>query len=372
MVLFASIQILLGNVLDATKVIENYGLKYKSDKFCVANMYKIFGITYLMEEARNDAIACFDKSLKCFKELKSYHGQASVYYLKSLAIRIHDYEDEYNNVNSQIEAKKLAEKAMFYYKIIQHRDGFIASAALFGSDENPPNKVVNFEMLNDPNYVPYIDRQTQYEFMSLGIEPTFTTKFDKNIDIEEEISSKKRRTTRISSGSGMIRKMGALKTNQFLASGMDDIKLTKVYKNESKTMDSQAIGKIDEQKAMSIVSGVIHKKFAPIILNKVEEHKIEPIKANLNKDIIKETDESIEKPSVSSASPKKSIIQSSRNFKSITHEIPRKSNSKVKNNDDKIKEQLQRKKEIQQRYTFTRKTNSAKKYNSNRTSSKQI
>ena len=68
-------------------------------------MYKLFGLTYLLEESRNDAIVCFDRALNIFKKLKSFHGQAATYFLKSLAVRIHDYEDEYNNVNSNIEAK---------------------------------------------------------------------------------------------------------------------------------------------------------------------------------------------------------------------------------------------------------------------------
>ena len=124
-VLFASTLILYNHILDATKVIEEYGIKYKTDQFSLANMYKLFGLIFLMEESRNESIKYFDKALKQFKELKSIHGQAATYYLKSLALRIHDYEDEYNNVNALKDSSKMQEKAMLYYKLLKHKEGFL-------------------------------------------------------------------------------------------------------------------------------------------------------------------------------------------------------------------------------------------------------
>lgn len=88
-------------------------------------MHKLFGLIFLMEESRNQSIKYFDKALQLFKEIKSYHGQAVTYYLKSLAVRIHDYEDDYNNINTEKEAQKMQEKAMLYYKLLKHKEGFL-------------------------------------------------------------------------------------------------------------------------------------------------------------------------------------------------------------------------------------------------------
>lgn len=113
------------HIIDATKVIEEYGFKLKNDKMCQANCFKLFGMIFLMEESRNEAIKYLEKALILFKQIGSIQGEASTYFLKSLAVKIHDYEDEYNNLNSEVDSKHFAEKAMMMYQLLKHREGFI-------------------------------------------------------------------------------------------------------------------------------------------------------------------------------------------------------------------------------------------------------
>ena len=184
-VMFVSVLILMNHIIDATKVIEEYGLKYKNDKFWLANMHKLFGLLFLIDESRNEAIKHFDKALKLFKELKSFQGEAISYYLKSIALKIYDYEDEYNNVDSLKESKKITERAMIYFKYLKHYEGFMKWAKICEKSGNPPNKHTKLNFLGNPNYIPYIEREHKWDFFSLGIEPILTTQFETEIDIEE-------------------------------------------------------------------------------------------------------------------------------------------------------------------------------------------
>ena len=184
-VMFASVLISLNHIIDATKVIEVYGLKFKEDKFWLANMNKLFGLLFLIEESRSESIRYFDKSLKLFKELKSLQGEAIIYYLKSIALRIHDYEDDYNNIDSLKESKRFAERAMIYFKYLKHYEGFMKCSKLCEKSENPPNKHTKLNILGDPNYIPYIEREHKWEFFSLGLEPILTTQFESEIDVDE-------------------------------------------------------------------------------------------------------------------------------------------------------------------------------------------
>ena len=183
--MFASVLISMNHIIDATKVIEEYGLKCKYDKFCLANMHKLFGLLFLIDESRNEAIKHFDKALKHFRELKSLQGEAVTYYLKSIALRIHDFEDEYNNVDSLKESKRIAERAMIYFKHLKHCEGFAKCSKLWEKKENPPNKHTKLKILGNPNYIPYVERDHKCEFFSLGIEPILTTQFEEDVDIEE-------------------------------------------------------------------------------------------------------------------------------------------------------------------------------------------
>ena len=184
-VMFASVLISMNHIIDATKVIEIHGLKYEEDKFCLANTNKLFGLLFLIEESRSESIRYFDKSLKLFKELKSLQGEAIIYYLKSIALRIHDYEDDYNNIDSLKESKRFAERAMIYFKYLKHYEGFMKCSKLCEKSENPPNKHTKLNILGDPNFIPYIEREHKYEFFSLGLEPILTTQFESDIDFEE-------------------------------------------------------------------------------------------------------------------------------------------------------------------------------------------
>ena len=138
--MFASVLILMNHTTDASKVIEEFELILKDDKFWLANIYKLFGLMFLIDESRNESIEYFDKALKLFKELGSFHGRAIIYYLKSFALRIHDNEDESNNINSLKESKKIVEKAMAIFKHLKHYDGFMKWSKLCHMTENPPNK----------------------------------------------------------------------------------------------------------------------------------------------------------------------------------------------------------------------------------------
>ena len=184
-VIFASILVSMNHVIDATKVINSYGLKYKKDKFWLANMNKLYGLLSLIDESRDISLEYFNKALKLFKELKSLQGEAIIYYLKSIALRIHDYEDEYNNIDSLKESKRFAERAMIYFKFLKHYEGFMKCSKLCEKSENPPNKHTKLNILGDPNYIPYIERKHRFEFFSLGIEPVLTTKFEIDIDVDE-------------------------------------------------------------------------------------------------------------------------------------------------------------------------------------------
>ena len=191
--MFAWLMIHFNHIIDATRAIEEFGFKFKNDKMCIANMHKLFGMIYLMEDARNEAISHLNKAIDIFKKLSSVQGQASWYYLKSIAIRIPDLENEYNNVNSEIESKKTAERAMYFYKLLKHREGFNIWSKLCRSSQNPPNKIPKISYNNDPFYVPYIEIESGFEFLSLGIEPVLTTKFEEKIDrkLTNEVTRRK-------------------------------------------------------------------------------------------------------------------------------------------------------------------------------------
>ena len=181
-IMFTWLMIHFNHVIDATRAIEEFGFKFKHDKMCIANMHKLFGMIYLMEDARNEAISHFNKAIDLFKKLSSVQGQASWYYLKSIAIRIPDLENEYNNVNSEIESKTVVERAMLFYKLLKHREGFDIWSKLCKSSQNPPNKISKITYNNDPFYIPFVEIESGFDFLSLGIEPILTIKFEEKID----------------------------------------------------------------------------------------------------------------------------------------------------------------------------------------------
>lgn len=215
-VLFAWLMIQTNNIIDATKVIEEYGFKYKTDKIWLANVNKLFGMIFLMEESRNDAIKYLDKALNLFKEVNSLHGQAATYYLKSLAVSLTDEEEDYNNVNTDVEAKQYAEKATNMYKLLKHREGFLVWSKLCNSKEKPPNKTTRISWLNDPDYIPFMEQFSDYHFVSLGIEPILTTKFEEGLDPEMVTQVVRRKSSLTSQNNAVgLRRVLALQTDKF-------------------------------------------------------------------------------------------------------------------------------------------------------------
>ena len=106
---------------------------------------------------------------------------------------------------------------------------------------------MNIDQLHDNNYIPFIQRESQFDFISLGIEPIFTVKFEQDIDLEN-IPSDKRRTARISTHTGRIKKMAAVKTNGPFNNEYDDIKVTRVVPKESKTIETGKLNEIENEK----------------------------------------------------------------------------------------------------------------------------
>jgi len=307
----------------------------------MANMYKLFGLTYLMEESRNDAISCFDKALRIFKEIKSYHGQAATYYLKSLAVKIIDYEDEYNNVNSDVESKKLTEKAMLYYKLLHHKEGYLKCAELIGSRENPPNKVMDLEKLHDPHYVPFIQRESEDDFISLGIEPILTIRFEEDLDFDL-LPTEKRRATRISTNIGRIKKMEAMRTNEFFEDDYNDIKVTKGLPKESKTIGTDNFQNLEKEKPVRLMA----PKFKFKLKNKKSLESVEEVVTSVSKNYHLNIPKTVE-PKLTK---KKSA--ESRNSQSKSSHDNYAAKSANKSHKTSTKELLEKRKQINQRYTF--------------------
>ena len=118
-----------------------------------------------------------------YKNIESAHGQAATYYLKARALQLEDTENTYNNVNSEIECKQAAEKAMRLYFMIRHREGHEMAADICTPNKSLDDKPPKLKKPKDPLYIPYQEIVTDYDYMSLGIEPILTTKFEENIDI---------------------------------------------------------------------------------------------------------------------------------------------------------------------------------------------
>lgn len=115
-----------------------------------------------------------------------------------------------------------------------------------GSEENPPNKIVNLEKLQDKNYVPFVERENKFGYISLGIEPIFTSRYEADLDFEV-LPEVKRKTTRIVQVD-RIKKMNAMRTNMFTDDDIEGMKTAKMPK-ESKTIEAQQFLKFGTQES---------------------------------------------------------------------------------------------------------------------------
>lgn len=226
--LFTCLMIQLGHLNDAFQIIEEYGFKYKDDKMSLANAHKLFALALLMDwqdtnkdaineainEARNEAKKHLDKASEYYKQVDSAHGLASTYYLKSYAVKILEGVDSCNKIRKNIHAKTLAKKAMKLYKLINHKEGIVACSKLIGYSEPPQNKANKISYINDPDYIPFNYIISDKEFLSLGIEPILTIKYESQID--------KKIIKLISENGQSLKKVKVMNTNQLIGSDEDE------------------------------------------------------------------------------------------------------------------------------------------------------
>lgn len=247
----------------------------------------------------------------------------------------------------------MIERAMMYYKLLKHKEGFIKCAAQCKKQENPPNKVVKLNVLHDPNYLPFVERDHRHEFFSLGIEPVFTTKFEHDIDIDS-IPAIKRRSTGLMHKVTGLKKMHVMKTDNFIDEhNLDDIKVSKGMPTPSKTL-REKVGKFK-----GVLSHVIAKKAGTDQLLKKPS-----IDARLS------TNPSAGYSKQDSSTSKKSSSKAEHNFKSPVEKSSRNqktdlapewnTNFDKETRNSKNKEILERKKVVNQMYTFHK----PKNYNS--------
>lgn len=97
--------------------------------------------------------------------------------------------------------------------------------------------MVKLNVIGDPDYLPYVERENKYEFISLGIEPIFTTNFESDIDLDSYPEMRRGSTKLLSKVTG-LKKMHAMKTDKLSDIDYNDIKISKVMPNSSKTLKS--------------------------------------------------------------------------------------------------------------------------------------
>lgn len=305
---------------------------------------------FLMEESRNEAIKHFDKAIAYFKEVQSIHGQASSYYMKALAIMIHDYIDEYNNANSNVESKQVAEKSMMMYKLLKHKEGFIKTENLCISSEPPPNKVTKVTQIENINYIPYVEFDSNYEFVTLGIEPILTVQFESSIDTKslKNLNSTKNKFSK------QLKRTNFYRTNKFKdEDSKSDIVNKSLNNSQNKNIShSKSAQKNNETKAR-IMSEILKLS---IMLPSSDYFKMnkELPRSSTNTKHKKE-----QKPSSTKNSQKEvdlmklSEPQLAKNYSSVKHPGKKaKYQSIIKNSEPTNKDILDRKKMIQDKYTI--------------------
>jgi len=74
---------LTNQLIEAVKVIEEHGLKYKEDKLTLANIHRLFSVVLMKEGNIEPAITQIDDSIKHFTRIHSNSGLALCYLFKS-------------------------------------------------------------------------------------------------------------------------------------------------------------------------------------------------------------------------------------------------------------------------------------------------
>ena len=83
MIMFATNLIIWNQMIDAVKVIEEYGFKYKHDKMTYVNMLKLFSIVFLKEKSYDSSVKQIDKAILGFTKIGSASGLSLWYLIKA-------------------------------------------------------------------------------------------------------------------------------------------------------------------------------------------------------------------------------------------------------------------------------------------------